>query len=98
MSLCGYFGEISFPVSDFETAKTFWEPLGFVATEEVESPYLHLPLQFAASLRPALLGRVAAAELDRLLDAARTELADPNRWGVTFTLVQAWGRVPGPHA
>ncbi len=44
VSLCGYFGEISFPVSDFETAKTFWEPLGFVATEEVESPYLHLPL------------------------------------------------------
>ena len=44
VSLCGYFGEISFPVTDFEAAKAFWEPLGFVATEEVEAPYLHLPL------------------------------------------------------
>lgn len=43
-SLCGYFGEISLPVTDFEVAKAFWEPLGFVATEEVESPYLRLPL------------------------------------------------------
>jgi len=44
MSLCGYFAEISLPATDFEAAKAFWEPLGFVATEEVESPYLHLPL------------------------------------------------------
>jgi catechol 2,3-dioxygenase-like lactoylglutathione lyase family enzyme len=44
VSLCGYFGELSLPVSDFEAAKTFWEPLGFVATEESDAPYLHLPL------------------------------------------------------
>jgi len=44
ISLCGYFDEFSIPVSNFETAKEFWEPLGFVATEESETPYVHLPL------------------------------------------------------
>jgi SAM-dependent methyltransferase len=42
-------------------------------------PYLRLPLQFAASL-----------QLDDVEDAER-ELADPDRWGTTFTLVQTWG-------
>lgn len=44
LSLCGYFGEVSLPVSDFAAAKEFWEPLGFVATDEAEAPYVHLPL------------------------------------------------------
>jgi len=44
LSLCGYFGELSLPVADFEAARTFWEPLGFVATDELDAPYLHLPL------------------------------------------------------
>jgi catechol 2,3-dioxygenase-like lactoylglutathione lyase family enzyme len=44
VSLCGYFNEISMPVRDFEAAKLFWEPLGFVATEESDNPYVHLPL------------------------------------------------------
>jgi catechol 2,3-dioxygenase-like lactoylglutathione lyase family enzyme len=43
-SLCGYFDEFSIPASNLETAKAFWEPLGFVAAEESEVPYLHLPL------------------------------------------------------
>ena len=43
-SLCGYFGEFSMPSNDFALAKAFWEPLGFVATEESELPYLHLAL------------------------------------------------------
>lgn len=34
------------------------------------------------------------AELNRLLEAARAELADATRWGMTFTLVQAWGQTP----
>ena len=42
--LCGYFEEYSIPSSDFAPAKAFWEPMGFVATEEAELPYLHLPL------------------------------------------------------
>jgi SAM-dependent methyltransferase len=56
-------------------------------------PYLQLPVQFATSLRPRLLALLPESELDRLLEAAKVELADPARWGTTFTLVQAWGRV-----
>jgi catechol 2,3-dioxygenase-like lactoylglutathione lyase family enzyme len=44
MSLCGYFDELSMPVANLQTAKDFWEPLGFVATEESDVPYVHLPL------------------------------------------------------
>ena len=43
-SLCGYFIEYSMPSSDFERSREFWEPLGFVATEEPDAPYAHLPL------------------------------------------------------
>jgi ubiquinone/menaquinone biosynthesis C-methylase UbiE len=60
---------------------------------EPAHPYLQLPVQFATSLRPKLIQLIDESELDRLLDAARAELADPIRWGETFTLVQAWGRV-----
>jgi SAM-dependent methyltransferase len=58
-------------------------------------PYLRLPIQFATALRPRLLGLLAEDEFDRLLEAAQTELAEPGLWGMTFTLVQAWGRTPG---
>ena len=44
VSLCGYFAELSLPCADFTAAKDFWEPLGFVATDEADAPYLHLPL------------------------------------------------------
>ena len=44
MSLCGYFDELSMPAAGFEAAKEFWEPLGFVATDESDDPYLRLPL------------------------------------------------------
>jgi catechol 2,3-dioxygenase-like lactoylglutathione lyase family enzyme len=44
VSLCGYFDEVSLPARDFESAKAFWEPLGFVATQELDTPYPHLPL------------------------------------------------------
>ena len=44
LSLCGYFDELSMPVASFEAAKEFWEPLGFVATDESDDPYLRLPL------------------------------------------------------
>ncbi len=56
-------------------------------------PYLRLPIQFATSLRPRLLPLIQEAELDRLLAAAEADLADPTRWGMAYTLVQAWGRV-----
>ncbi|HEX6701308.1 MAG TPA: class I SAM-dependent methyltransferase [Gaiellaceae bacterium] len=41
-------------------------------------PYLRVPLQFARSLG-----------LDET-DDAEAELADPERWGLTFTLIQPW--------
>jgi len=44
VSLCGYFDEWSMPANDFEAGKAFWEPLGFVATDESDTPYRHLPL------------------------------------------------------
>ncbi len=43
VSLCGYFEGISMPARNFETARAFWEPLGFVATGEADSPFAHLP-------------------------------------------------------
>ena len=43
-SLCGYFEEYSIPSSDFAAARAFWEPLGFVATEETDVPYPHMAL------------------------------------------------------
>jgi catechol 2,3-dioxygenase-like lactoylglutathione lyase family enzyme len=44
MSLCGYSDELSLPVTHFDSAREFWEPLGFVATDESDVPYVHLPL------------------------------------------------------
>ncbi len=55
-------------------------------------PYLRLPLQFAAALDGLLRSFVDADELERILEAAKSELRDPGRWGLTFTLVQCWGR------
>lgn len=57
-------------------------------------PYLRLPVQFANSLRPRLLSLVSAGELDACLADAEAELADPDRWGLTFTLIQTWAIVP----
>jgi SAM-dependent methyltransferase len=60
---------------------------------EPSHPYLRLPIQFATSLRPRLRALVSDAELDHLIEAASAELADPARWGMPYTLVQAWGKV-----
>ncbi len=59
---------------------------------EPDHPYLQLPVQFATSLRPKLLSLAREVELDRLLDAAKAELADPERWGTTFTLFRHGGK------
>jgi SAM-dependent methyltransferase len=56
-------------------------------------PYLQLPLQLAAGLEPKLLELVDAAELAELRSGAEDELAEPGRWGTTFTVLQSWGRV-----
>lgn len=61
-----------------------------VAVLDPGHPYLRVPLQFAASLRPRLLAFVEQERLDELCARAEVELADPERWGTTFTLVQTW--------
>jgi SAM-dependent methyltransferase len=59
-----------------------------VVALEPSHPYLRLPLQFAASLRPRLEALVPPAELASLLQQAQAELARPHTWGTTFTLIQ----------
>ena len=56
-------------------------------------PYLRLPLQFSLALEARLLEAVSEDELASLRREAETELAEPDRWGTTFTLVQSWGTV-----
>jgi catechol 2,3-dioxygenase-like lactoylglutathione lyase family enzyme len=43
-SLCGDFAEFSLPAGDFEVMRQFWEPLGFVAMGECETPYLRMSM------------------------------------------------------
>jgi SAM-dependent methyltransferase len=57
-------------------------------------PYLRLPLQFSVALESRLLERSSEDELASLRREAETELAEPARWGTSFTLIQSWGRAP----
>ena len=43
-SLCGDFAEFSMPSAEFEPMRAFWEPLGFVALGETESPYVRMSM------------------------------------------------------
>lgn len=54
-------------------------------------PYLRLPLQFSAALESRLRERLDEDELASLRRDAEAELAEPGRWGTTFTLIQTWG-------
>jgi hypothetical protein len=45
------------------------------------------------SLAPRLPDFVGAEKLARLQREAEKELAEPGRWGTTFTLIQSWGRL-----
>ena len=58
-------------------------------------PYLRLPLQFSVALESRLLRTLSEDELASLRRDAESELAEPGRWGTTFTLIQCWGRVEG---
>jgi hypothetical protein len=58
-------------------------------------PYLRLPLQFSVALESRLLDTLSEDELASLRREAETELAEPGRWGTTFTLIQSWGRLQG---
>jgi SAM-dependent methyltransferase len=58
-------------------------------------PYLRLPLQFSVALESRLLETLSEAELTSLRSEAEAEVAEPGRWGTTFTLIQSWGRLEG---
>ena len=58
-------------------------------------PYLRLPLQFSVALESRLRARLSEEELASPRREAERELAEPGRWGTTFTLIQGWGRLEG---
>jgi SAM-dependent methyltransferase len=58
-------------------------------------PYLRLPLQFSVALESRLLETLSEDELASLRREVERELAEPGRWGTTFTLIQCWGRLGG---
>jgi SAM-dependent methyltransferase len=58
-------------------------------------PYLRLPLQFSLALESRLRETLSDDQLASLRREAESELAEPGRWGTTFTLIQSWGRVEG---
>jgi SAM-dependent methyltransferase len=58
-------------------------------------PYLRLPLQFSVALESRLLEKLSEDELTSLRRETEAELAEPHRWGTTFTLLQSWGRLEG---
>lgn len=59
-------------------------------------PYLRLPVQFATSLRGRILDArlMSPSELDTAVAECERIAADPETCGLTFTVVQAWGRAP----
>jgi SAM-dependent methyltransferase len=57
-------------------------------------PYLRLPLQFSVALESRLLETLSEDELASLRRDVEDELAQPGRWGTTFTVIQSWGRRP----
>lgn len=61
-------------------------------------PYLRLPLQFARSLEPRLTKFLSETELRQLRDEVESELGAADRWGLSFTLVQALAEIRGRQA
>ena len=53
-------------------------------------PYLRMLLQFSAALESRLLEVLQEAELALLRKEVEAELAEPGRWGTSFTLIQSW--------
>lgn len=43
-SSCGYFVEYGMPVREFDTARVFWEQLGFIAMDEETQPFNRISL------------------------------------------------------
>lgn len=90
-SRLGWFEEIALPVDDVETAKQFWERLGFVPAEESEEPFPHIGLT-SDSLDVALVSG-SALSLPTLLF---TDSAMPKRIGALADAgIEFARRLPG---
>jgi SAM-dependent methyltransferase len=57
-------------------------------------PYLACPAMMATALRAALLKDTNETELDEAIRDVQAACARPETYGVTFTLMQVWGRPP----
>jgi catechol 2,3-dioxygenase-like lactoylglutathione lyase family enzyme len=99
LSLLGYFVELSLPSTDFAAAQQFWEPLGFVATEESDEPYVHLPLTSdyldVSFHRPRTLDRPALVFKDPDM---RSRIAKLQDLGVKFSSELPRGLDPASNA
>jgi hypothetical protein len=72
-----------------------WTDIGFDAQVLALPPghaYLAFPVMMATALRSALLKDTPEAELDDAIRDVRAACARPETHGVTFTLMQVWGR------
>ena len=58
-------------------------------------PYLRMLLQFSVALESRLLEVLQEDELALLRKEVEAELAEPGRWGTSFTLIQSWGSLEG---
>jgi SAM-dependent methyltransferase len=56
-------------------------------------PYLRMPLQFSVALESRLLEALSEDGLASLRREVEAELTEPGRWGMTFTVIQSWGRI-----
>lgn len=80
-SLCGDFAEFSLPAGDFAPLRAFWEPLGFVALDENETPYVRMAMTSdhvdLAVHRPRTLDApmlvFAAADMGERVERLRTQ-------------------------
>jgi hypothetical protein len=66
---------------------------GSSARARAGHPYMRLPLQFSVALESRLLETLSEDELASLRREAESEVAEPGRWGTTFTMIQSWGRL-----
>jgi SAM-dependent methyltransferase len=66
---------------------------GHVIALKPGHPYLRMPLQFSVALESRLLEVLSEDKLASLRQEVEAELAEPGRWGTTFTLIQSWGQV-----
>ena len=55
-------------------------------------PYLRMVLEFSVALESRLHEVLSKDELASLRQEVEAELAEPGRWGTTFTLIQSWGQ------